>query len=52
MQKDHGTTTDAHEEKGSNKHYPNELFYSLFSILFGLIVLGLVASLAYDWLQG
>ena len=30
----------------------HESFYSVFSFVFGCIMLGLVAYLAYDWLQG
>lgn len=36
----------------SRKPKLHESFYSVFSAVFGCIMLGLVAYLAYDWLQG
>ena len=46
------TTTPRPAMTDPQKPKLHESFYSVFSFVFGCIMLGLVAYLAYDWLQG
>ncbi len=45
-------TTSRPAMTDSRKPKLHESFYSVFSAVFSCILLGLVAYLAYDWLQG
>ena len=46
------TTTPRPAMTDPQKPKLHESFYSVFSAVFSCIMLGLVAYLAYDWLQG
>lgn len=45
-------STDFPEPTMKKPAQPNETFYSLFSILFAVIVVGLVVSAAVSWWNG